>query len=273
MLRTASGSAKLFSNRCQASCSWIKLITFQCQLWYNILIDHHWNYVIELYWNTTLGCSHKFEVWFQILYTWALRPCRFGMIWNDSWSLWWASQVSWDPSSESYDLATPRMLQPSSPLSLWRMLMLLFQKFFRFHCKYINVCIGPCLYSGPSCPHPSCLQPSYPHPRCVPSLENAIKEVDSAYDSCNEAWAQGEADKFRSVKFLTQFVVLGWWCSGFVNKIHQNKRKNFLFYMDAIYWSSMDHLWGLWTWQRLACRKPLSRANLNHCTCSEYIQS
>ena len=39
--------------------------------------------------------------------------------------------------------------------------------------------------------------------RCLPALEAAIKEVDQSYDSCNEAWAQGEADKFRSAKLHT----------------------------------------------------------------------
>jgi hypothetical protein len=38
--------------------------------------------------------------------------------------------------------------------------------------------------------------------RCLPALEKAIKEVDGAYDACNEAWALGEADKFRSQKSL-----------------------------------------------------------------------
>lgn len=106
--------------------------------------------------------------------------------------------------------------------------------------KYIYVCMHEYMctvyiYSDPSCPHPSCLQSSYPHPRCVPSLENAIKEVDAAYDSCNEAWAQGEADKFRSVKFLTQFVVLGRRCSGCVNKVHKtNEREFILTWMQSI---------------------------------------
>ena len=39
-------------------------------------------------------------------------------------------------------------------------------------------------------------------PRCIPALETAIREVDAAYDSCNEAWARGEADKFRSSELL-----------------------------------------------------------------------
>ena len=43
-------------------------------------------------------------------------------------------------------------------------------------------------------------------PRCVPALETSIKEVDAAYDSCNEAWARGEADKFRSQSSLTQLL-------------------------------------------------------------------
>ena len=48
------------------------------------------------------------------------------------------------------------------------------------------------------------LNPDSPlQPRCVPALEASIKEVDAAYDSCNEAWARGEADKFRSTTFLT----------------------------------------------------------------------
>ena len=40
------------------------------------------------------------------------------------------------------------------------------------------------------------------HLRCIPALEKAIVDVDAAYDSCNEAWARGEADKFRSDGFL-----------------------------------------------------------------------
>ena len=44
------------------------------------------------------------------------------------------------------------------------------------------------------------------HSRCVPALEASIKEVDQAYDSCNEAWARGEADKFRTAAFLTFWV-------------------------------------------------------------------
>lgn len=39
-------------------------------------------------------------------------------------------------------------------------------------------------------------------PRCLPALEVAIKDVDGAFDSCNEAWARGEADKFRSNELL-----------------------------------------------------------------------
>ena len=41
-------------------------------------------------------------------------------------------------------------------------------------------------------------------PRCVPTLESSVKEVDSAYDQCNEAWARGEADKFRSAELIPQ---------------------------------------------------------------------
>ena len=40
-------------------------------------------------------------------------------------------------------------------------------------------------------------------PRCIPALQSCIKDIDNAYDSCNEAWARGEADKFRSKEFLT----------------------------------------------------------------------
>lgn len=40
-------------------------------------------------------------------------------------------------------------------------------------------------------------------PRCIPALQNCIKDIDQAYDACNEAWARGEADKFRSKEFLT----------------------------------------------------------------------
>ena len=38
--------------------------------------------------------------------------------------------------------------------------------------------------------------------RCLPALNAAIKEIDGAYDSCNEAWAVGESEKFQSKKFL-----------------------------------------------------------------------
>ena len=41
-------------------------------------------------------------------------------------------------------------------------------------------------------------------PRCVPTLEAAVKEVDGSYDLCNEAWARGEADKFRSPELIPQ---------------------------------------------------------------------
>lgn len=46
------------------------------------------------------------------------------------------------------------------------------------------------------------------HPRCIPALEASIREVDQAYDSCNEAWARGEADKFRSTELLIFWVYL-----------------------------------------------------------------
>ena len=48
------------------------------------------------------------------------------------------------------------------------------------------------------CSHPAA-------PRCIPALEAAVKEVDMAYDSCNEAWARGEADKFGSPELHAQF--------------------------------------------------------------------
>ena len=35
-------------------------------------------------------------------------------------------------------------------------------------------------------------------PRCVTTLEAEIKKVDAQYDLCNEAWAKGEADKFKT---------------------------------------------------------------------------
>ena len=49
-----------------------------------------------------------------------------------------------------------------------------------------------------------CSQPL--DPRCVPALEQAVKDVDASYDSCNEAWARGEADKFRSKELQTQLL-------------------------------------------------------------------
>ncbi len=41
-----------------------------------------------------------------------------------------------------------------------------------------------------------------PNLRCIPALEKSIQDIDGVYDSCNDAYAQGEADKFRSAKFL-----------------------------------------------------------------------
>ena len=38
--------------------------------------------------------------------------------------------------------------------------------------------------------------------RCVHTIESEIKKVDQQYDLCNEAWARGEADKFKSQELL-----------------------------------------------------------------------
>lgn len=38
--------------------------------------------------------------------------------------------------------------------------------------------------------------------RCISTLESEIKKIDAEYDKCNETWAQGEMDQFRSDKFL-----------------------------------------------------------------------
>lgn len=43
--------------------------------------------------------------------------------------------------------------------------------------------------------------------RCVADLEKHLKEVDSHYDLCNDAWAQGEADKFTGEK-LPSYMIL-----------------------------------------------------------------
>ena len=88
--------------------------------------------------------------------------------------------------------------------------------------KYIYVCMHEYMctvyiYSDPSCPHPSCLQSSYPHPRCVPSLENAIKEVDAAYDFMTPAMKHGLRVKQTNLGQLSFLLSLLCWVGGAVD--------------------------------------------------------
>ena len=112
---------------------------------------------------------------------------RFAMTWNDSLIAWCLSPencASWFPSCSRATLVT---LQPNSDLvgGIKSWILYIIQSHFvwpEIICNHL--------------PHHPVL------PRCIPSLETAIKEVDGAFDSCNEAWARGEADKFRSKEFL-----------------------------------------------------------------------
>lgn len=64
-----------------------------------------------------------------------------------------------------------------------------------------------CRWAHPTLSH-LCIPDHLPLLRCIPSLQTAIKEIDASYDACNHAWAQGEADKFRSDKCPISIV---WW--------------------------------------------------------------
>lgn len=73
-------------------------------------------------------------------------------------------------------------------------------------------------------------QPANIHPsrlRNIPALEACIREIDAAYDSCNEAMARGEADKFRSEQFPVPTYI-------FVCNIF------FLYMIQSLYISSND---------------------------------
>ena len=133
---------------------------------------------------------------FRLGHPWS---CRYVMIWSVFLTLWWANRGNFVHWFGSYAIHTPKMLLPCSSFS-WFML-------FSFSCifqsirketslvlkTFLRTKIGHQLY------HVSLPTSG---PRCVPALESAIREVDQAYDSCNEAWARGEADKFHSSTLL-----------------------------------------------------------------------
>ena len=150
---------------------------------------------------------------YKYKYCFYISHSRFGMICDDFLNLWWANLGSFAPSFVSYALHIPNLLQLSS-------------SFPSNNCFYINHPIkskhvwtsihhsgffqntihGYQFWVLPVGIHFQKTSSRLGHPRCIPALEASIREVDQAYDSCNEAWARGEADKFRSSELLIFWV-------------------------------------------------------------------
>lgn len=127
-----------------------------------------------------------------------LSPERCVMIWDDFWSPWCRNRVSFGAWSVSFALNTPKMLLPNSRLPVKK-------TFLYLHCL-VSAAFEFKMYMFPK-KDPQYFQlpgwQQHMHLRCIGPLEDALKDVDGAYDSCNEAWARGEADKFRSTEFAS----------------------------------------------------------------------